>query len=126
MDSDSNPHEEKLGLTDLKVCGGPAIEEGDTVRLLYRVAFSEQDIERGNLLESNYNPEDPIEIVVSKEALLEGVFRGLIGMRAGGSVRRVVVPPHLAFGSRAWGRVPPNTTLVVDLLVSLVIKPSDS
>jgi FKBP-type peptidyl-prolyl cis-trans isomerase len=107
---------------DVKICGGPSIEEGDAIKLLYRVAFSEQDLDSGRLLESNHNPETPIEIVVKRDELLEGVFRGLIGMKAGGSIRRLYVPPELAYGDRAWGKVPAGSSLVIDVVVSLVTK----
>jgi peptidylprolyl isomerase len=107
---------------DLKTCGGPTIQEGDTVTLLYRVAFSEEDLDVGRFLESNYSPETPIEVLVKRDELLEGVFRGLLGMKAGGSTRRLFLPPNYAYGDRGWGPVPPDTSLVIDVLVSLVTK----
>ena len=42
---------------------------------------------------------------------------GLRGMNTGG-VRQLVIPPHLAYGARGRGRVPPNATLV--MIVRLV------
>jgi FKBP-type peptidyl-prolyl cis-trans isomerase FkpA len=109
-------------IEDLKICGGPSIQEGDTVTLLYRVALSEKDLDEGRLLESNHNPETPIEILLKRDELLEGVFRGLLGMKAGGSIRRLFLPPDCAYGERSWGPVPAGSSLVVDVVVSLVTR----
>jgi FKBP-type peptidyl-prolyl cis-trans isomerase len=107
---------------DLKICGGPGVEEGDTVTLLYRVALSEQDLDEGRLLESNHNPETPVEILVKRDELLEGVFLGLLGMKAGGSIRRLFLSPDYAYGDRSWGPIPEGSPLVIDVVVSLVTR----
>eukprot|EP00195_Chlamydomonas_chlamydogama_P005727 CAMPEP_0202902694 /NCGR_PEP_ID=MMETSP1392-20130828/17006_1 /ASSEMBLY_ACC=CAM_ASM_000868 /TAXON_ID=225041 /ORGANISM="Chlamydomonas chlamydogama, Strain SAG 11-48b" /LENGTH=223 /DNA_ID=CAMNT_0049589501 /DNA_START=1 /DNA_END=672 /DNA_ORIENTATION=- len=54
---------------------------------------------------------------------LPGIDIGVRGMRVGG-VRRLIVPPNLAYGSRGVGEIPPNATLTVDLeLLSIKTSP---
>ena len=59
-------------------------------------------------------------IMPGSGALIEGFEQGVVGMRVGG-VRRVIIPPNLAYGSTARtdanGRVviPANSTIIFDI-----------
>jgi len=90
----------KVECFDVKQSGGPSVQPGDTVVIHYRVALSKEDIDAGNLLESTYAPDTPVEVEVTKQALLPGIYEGLIGMRAGGSIRLMILPPDLAYGCK--------------------------
>lgn len=111
-----------LAYYDLKVSGGPAIASGDRATIIYKLALSNEHFLASDYLESNHDPETPIEVLVDIEELLPGIYEGLLGMRGGGSIRRVYIPPALGYGPRSWGSIPASATLVAELLVSVVTK----
>ncbi len=51
-----------------------------------------------------------LTFVLDMGEVVDGLDRGVTGMRAGG-VRRLVVPPALAYGERGAPDVPPGATL---------------
>jgi FK506-binding nuclear protein len=107
-----------LHIQDTKVCGGPAVEPSSMVSLLYRVALTAADIDAGRYVETNYSPDIPITVAVEPDQLLPGVYTALLGMRSGGSVRRVHIPAALAFGDRGAPGVPPGSDLWVEMCVT--------
>jgi len=60
---------------------------------------------------------DPITFTLGMQEVIDGWDRGMVGMKVGG-LRRLVIPPSLAYGSYRRGLIPPNATLVfeVDLI----------
>ena len=105
---------------DIKVGAGPQIALGDTVRLLYRVCIVGDEVGQVKLIESNTWPEEPIEVRVLEEHLLPGILHGLVGMKSGGGVRRLVVPPELALGDRDWMGVPGGSSLEIEICVPFI------
>jgi FKBP-type peptidyl-prolyl cis-trans isomerase FkpA len=47
-------------------------------------------------------------------SVIKGWDQGIVGMKVGG-IRRLVVPPSLAYGSTRNSSIPPNATLVFDI-----------
>ena len=79
--------------------------DGDRARV--RVATRLED---GTLLDDS-----ELRFEIGMGEVIEGIDRGVIGMRAG-EKRTLHLPPELAYGSRgAPPRVPPETPLVVEL-----------
>ena len=57
----------------------------------------------------------PFPFTLGTGAVIRGFDQGVIGMKVGG-LRRVTIPPDLAYGSAGSGGViPPNATLVFDI-----------
>ena len=57
---------------------------------------------------------DPFEFTLGAGQVIAGWDLGLQDMKVGG-VRRLVVPPSLAYGSFRNGPIPPNATLVFEV-----------
>jgi FKBP-type peptidyl-prolyl cis-trans isomerase len=116
----SNSTMEILTKADLKICSGPVVRPGDYLVMLYKAALSERALETGDWVESTYGPDVPVEIRFTREDLLPGVYEGVLGMRAGGSIRRLSIPPSLAYGQQGFGLVPPDADLYVDVCLARI------
>ena len=103
-----------LEITDLVVGDGPEARSGQTVSVHYAgVAFS-----TGEEFDASWNRGREFRFGLGQGQVITGWDRGVAGMRVGGR-RRLVIPPHLAYGDRgAGGVIAPGETLifVVDLV----------
>ena len=64
----------------------------------------------------------PFEFVVGQGRVIKGWDQGIPGMKVGGK-RTLVIPAHLAYGSRNMGAIPPNSTLKFEVEL-LSVKPA--
>ncbi|HEY6797431.1 MAG TPA: FKBP-type peptidyl-prolyl cis-trans isomerase [Kineosporiaceae bacterium] len=103
-----------LIIEDEIVGEGPEAQPGNTVKAHYvGVAFSS-----GEEFDASWNRGAPLEFGLGRGQVIAGWDRGIAGMRVGGR-RKLVIPPHLAYGNRgAGGMIKPGETLifVVDLV----------
>jgi peptidylprolyl isomerase len=101
--------ESGLKYYDIKVGEGPQPGEPDALVKLHYTGW----LTDGSKFDSSYDRGDPVTIPANR--FIPGWTEGIKTMRAGG-VRKLIIPPDLAFGER--GRppvVPPNATLIYDL-----------
>jgi FKBP-type peptidyl-prolyl cis-trans isomerase len=56
----------------------------------------------------------PFTFTLGAGQVIAGWEQGVQGMKVGG-VRRLVVPPSLAYGQSRYGPIPPNATLVFEI-----------
>jgi FKBP-type peptidyl-prolyl cis-trans isomerase len=73
---------------------------------------------KGPLVESNVGSA-AFTFTLGAGAVIPGWDQGLVGMQVGG-LRRLVVPPSLAYGRGRSGSIPPNSTLVFDVSLDAI------
>jgi FKBP-type peptidyl-prolyl cis-trans isomerase FkpA len=101
--------------TDLRVGQGAEAATGAVVSVHYSGWFYDaaQPDQKGPLFDSSAG-RDPFSFALGAGQVIDGWDRGVVGMRVGG-LRRLVIPPSLAYGATRNGPIPPNATLVFDI-----------
>jgi peptidylprolyl isomerase len=98
---------EDLKVTDIWEGDGKVASAGDTVRVHYvGVAYS-----TGEEFDASWNRGEPLEFRLGAGRVIAGWDQGVQGMKVGGR-RELVIPPHLAYGSRGVGPIKANETLI--------------
>jgi peptidylprolyl isomerase len=116
IDFPEGPPPHDLEIIDLVEGEGPEATAGATVKVHYvGVAHS-----TGEEFDASYNRGAPLEFRLGVGQVIEGWDTGVQGMKVGGR-RRLVIPPHLAYGERGAGAViqPGETLIFVCDLVSV-------
>ncbi|MEJ2577497.1 MAG: FKBP-type peptidyl-prolyl cis-trans isomerase, partial [Kineosporiaceae bacterium] len=113
IDFPEGPPPADLTVQDQIVGTGAEAAAGMTVSAHYvGVAVS-----TGEEFDASWNRGRPLDFQLGAGQVISGWDQGITGMRVGGR-RRIVIPPHLAYGQRgAGGVIGPGETLifVVDL-----------
>jgi peptidylprolyl isomerase len=114
IDFPDSPPPTELEVTDVTTGDGAEATAGKTVRVHYvGVAHS-----TGEEFDASYNRGEPLSFRLGTGQVISGWDQGVQGMKVGGR-RKLVIPPHLAYGDRgAGGVIKPGETLIfmVDLL----------
>jgi len=102
--------ESGLIYADIAVGLGDSPKPGQSIGLRYS-GF----LEDGTLFDSSYIEGPPVARRFTDEAIIKGWMEGIRTMKKGG-MRKLLVPPELAYGAEADPpRVPPNATLEFDI-----------
>jgi FKBP-type peptidyl-prolyl cis-trans isomerase len=117
---DSNPTAPSANVpfstVDLRVGTGATAAVGSPVSVNYTLwLYNAGGVDnKGSRLETG-----PFSFTVG-QGVIPGFSQGVAGMRVGG-LRRVTIPPSLAYGSQGSGQtIPPNATLIFEIeLVSI-------
>jgi peptidylprolyl isomerase len=103
-----------LDITDITEGDGPEATKGSTVSMHYvGVSFS-----TGEEFDASWNRGGTLDFTLGAGQVIKGWDMGIQGMKVGGR-RKLVIPPHLAYGDRSPSpRIKPGETLifVVDLI----------
>ncbi len=114
IDFPDGPPPSELEVTEITTGDGTEAAAGSTVSVHYvGVAHS-----TGEQFDASYDRGSPLQFRLGVGQVISGWDTGVQGMRVGGR-RKLVIPPHLAYGDRgAGGVIQPGETLifVVDLL----------
>ncbi|XP_059474451.1 46 kDa FK506-binding nuclear protein isoform X2 [Neocloeon triangulifer] len=102
-------------IEDLVVGGGPAATNGRQAAVYY-VGRNKHNNKQFDATQSG----PPFKFRLGKGDVIKGWDIGVQGMKVGGK-RRVICPPHMAYGNKGSPPViPPNSTLVFDIELKAV------
>lgn len=102
----NNSSEQRLIVNDIARGTGKQVREGDRVVVHYTGSLS-----TGEQFDNSRDRGQPLSFTVGAGRVIAGWEKGILGMRQGGT-RVLVIPPELAYGSRAVSGIPANSTLV--------------
>jgi len=114
----TTPDPTKLQIEDITEGTGPAAKDGDTVSVTYVGKLTD-----GTVFDSTEKEGGaPFNVTIGVTRVIKGWTQGLVGMKKGG-VRRLTIPPDLAYGAKGYpGVIPPSATLIFDITL-LDLKP---
>ncbi|XP_077153586.1 peptidyl-prolyl cis-trans isomerase FKBP11 [Ranitomeya variabilis] len=94
------------------------VEWGDTIQLHYTGRLDD-----GRVIDSSLS-RDPLLVVLGKKQVIPGLEKSLLGMCVG-EKRKVVIPPHLAYGKRGFPpSIPADAVLQFETEVISLSKPT--
>jgi len=94
---------------DLEVGVGDEAVVGATVNVHY-----EGWLTNGTLFDTSHDTGLPFSFQLGAGFVIPGWDEGVVGMHVGG-IRKLVIPPQLAYGQSGTGPIPGNATLVFDV-----------
>ena len=105
----------QLQVQDLKPGTGAAAKAGQTVSVHYVGTLT-----NGTKFDSSRDRNEPFTFKLGARQVIQGWDVGVAGMQVGG-LRKLTIPPHMAYGDRGFPPViPPGSTLVFEVeLVSV-------
>jgi peptidylprolyl isomerase len=103
---------------DVEAGAGETAETGDLVAMNYTGWLEATGVKFDSSLERAAT----YPVLIGTGGVIQGWDLGLPGMREGG-VRRLIIPPELAYGDTGQGSIPANSTLIFDVeLVDVLAK----
>jgi FKBP-type peptidyl-prolyl cis-trans isomerase FkpA len=101
--------------TDLRVGTGGDAVNGKILSVQYTGWFfnDSRPDDKGPVFDTSVGGE-PFVFTLGVGGVIEGWDRGVAGMRVGG-IRRLVIPPSLAYGRFRQNLIPPNATLLFEI-----------
>lgn len=109
--SDYAPYSQR----DLRLGGGTVAETGKLVTVNYTGwLYDPTKAEDKGLVFDTSLGRGTFTFVLGAGEVIPGWDKGVVGMQVGG-LRRLVIPPSLAYGQGRRGPIPPNGTLVFEV-----------
>jgi peptidylprolyl isomerase len=98
-----------LEYIDVKAGDGAPAQAGQTVTVHYTGWLV-----NGQKFDSSFDHNQPFSFKLGVRQVIPGWDEGVAGMKPNG-VRKLIVPPALAYGSRGAGPIPANSTLIFEV-----------
>ena len=99
-----------LKIEDLKIGTGAEAKAGQHVTVHYVGTLT-----NGSKFDSSRDRNEGFDFKLGAGQVIKGWDQGVAGMKVG-TVRKLTIPPHLAYGERGFpGAIPPNSTLVFEV-----------
>jgi len=109
-DDDYSDLGDGLKYYDFQVGTGDSAKVNDVVSVHYSGWLT-----NNTLFDSSYL-RDPFVFRLGTGSVIQGWDQGLLGMQVGGE-RQLVIPSELAYGAQGRGPIPPNATLVFEVIL---------
>jgi FKBP-type peptidyl-prolyl cis-trans isomerase len=84
------------------------------VTVHYTGYLQNSDGSLGKKFDSSVDRGAPFTFLIGRGRVIRGWDEGVMSMKIG-EKRRLIIPPHLAYGSRGVHGIPPNATLIFDV-----------
>jgi peptidylprolyl isomerase len=100
-----------LKYVDLKIGEGAMPQVGQKVSVHYTGWLTD-----GTKFDSSKDRNQPLEFALGRGQMIKGFDEGVATMKIGG-MRKLIIPPNLAWGERsaAGGKIPPNSTVIFEV-----------
>ena len=95
---------------------GESPKQGDNVSVHYSGFLLD-----GTMFDSSYKREKPITFPLGEGRVIKGWDEGISLLKIGGKAK-FIIPPDLAYGSRAMGPIPANSILVFEVELVDIVK----
>ncbi|MGB2716182.1 MAG: FKBP-type peptidyl-prolyl cis-trans isomerase [Vicinamibacterales bacterium] len=114
-DSPTSPNNADYSQSDLRVGTGADALTGRVVTVNYTGWFYNASAPEGKGVQFDSSVgQTPFSFTLGAGQVIRGWEQGVQGMKVGG-IRRLVIPPSLAYGQSRYGPIPPNATLVFEI-----------
>lgn len=99
----------QLLISDLVVGTGTEAVAGKHIVVNYKGTLMD-----GTIFDSSYSRGVPFDFDLGAGQVIAGWEQGFAGMKVGGK-RKLIIPADLAYGERAIGPIPANSTLIFEV-----------
>lgn len=114
-DAPTSPNNAGYAQSDLRVGTGADAVTGRVVTVNYTGWFYNASAPEGKGVQFDSSVgQTPLTFTLGAGQVIQGWEQGVQGMKVGG-LRRLVIPPSLAYGQSRYGPIPPNATLVFEI-----------
>jgi FKBP-type peptidyl-prolyl cis-trans isomerase FkpA len=114
-DAPTSPNNADYSQSDLRIGAGADAVVGRAMTVHYTGWFYNASAPEGKGVQFDSSVgATPFTFTLGAGQVIAGWDQGVQGMKVGG-VRRLIVPPSLAYGQVRFGPIPPNATLVFEI-----------